>query len=253
VQKLSTLKVQPPGFGKCDTCLYRETGPASLCFACAHRTIVSLSEERCSVCDLPFEPAEDFCRNPICNWDNRWFKWNYAIAMRDGVIERKLADYKFEGKHDWAVIFARVFVGFLEENADLFRGFDLIVANPTYIDKEQPFDHTRRVLELAHVESRGAWPFDVDVGSHAIIKTARTPRMTKQSSWKKRHEIASNDLRKALRVPDRQRTAGKSILVYDDVFTDGHTLNEVALCLRVQGKATEVCGVTLTRQPWGKR
>ena len=173
--------------------------------------------------------------------------------MRDGVIERKLGDYKFEGKHDWAVIFARVLVGFLEENEDLFRPFDLIVANPTFVDKEQPFDHTRRVIELAHVESRGEWPFDVGAGSRAIIKTARTPRMTKQASWKKRDEIASNDLRKALRVPDPRRTAGKSILVYDDVFTDGHTLNELARCLRLQGKAADVCGVTLTRQPWGKR
>jgi hypothetical protein len=76
--------------------------------------------------------------------------------------------------------------------------------------------------------------------------------MTKQSSWKIRDQIASNELRKALSVPDPKRTSGKSILVYDDVFTDGHTLDEVAHCLRLQGEASEVCGVTLTRQPWGK-
>jgi predicted amidophosphoribosyltransferase len=173
--------------------------------------------------------------------------------MRDGTLEKVIGLYKFEGKHDWATIFARVLVGFLEENADMFRGFDLIVANPTFVDREQPFDHTRRVLELAHVESRGEWPFDVDVGQRAIIKTARTPKMSKHPKWREREEIAVNDLRNALRVPDPKRTAGKAILVYDDVFTDGHTLDEVARCLQLQGKASEVCGVTLTRQPWGKR
>jgi predicted amidophosphoribosyltransferase len=173
--------------------------------------------------------------------------------MRDGELERVLGRYKFEGKHGWGVIFARVLVGFLEENQDLFRDFDLIVASPTFIDSEQPFDHTRRVIELAHVESRGEWPFDVGAETKAIIKSARTPKMTKQSSWKKRDEIAVNDLRKALSVPDPKRTDGKQILVYDDVFTDGHTLDEVARCLRLQGEAADVCGVTLTRQPWGRR
>jgi predicted amidophosphoribosyltransferase len=38
------------------------------------------------------------------------------------------------------------------------------------------------------------------------------------------------------------------ILVYDDVFTDGHTLYEVARCLKLQGGAADVCGVTLARQ-----
>jgi hypoxanthine-guanine phosphoribosyltransferase len=69
--------------------------------------------------------------------------------------------------------------------------------------------------------------------------------MSKQRSWQKREEIATNDVRKALSVPDPKRTAGKAILVYDDVFTDGHTLDEVARCLQLQGKASEVCSLPL--------
>jgi predicted amidophosphoribosyltransferase len=37
------------------------------------------------------------------------------------------------------------------------------------------------------------------------------------------------------------------ILVYDDVFTTGLTLNEVARALRVEGGASAVCGVSLAR------
>ena len=51
-------------------------------------------------------------------------------------------------------------------------------------------------------------------------------------------------------MPNPARTASRSILVYDDVFTDGTTLNEVARALRGQAAASEVCGVTLCRQPW---
>jgi predicted amidophosphoribosyltransferase len=175
--------------------------------------------------------------------------------MRDGEIERVIGRYKFNDKQHWATIFARVLVGFLEENPDTFRGFDLIVASPSYISRdgeERSWDHTRRVIEIAHAESRGEWPFDVGGASKAIVKTAATPKMTKQTNWKKRDEIARTELRNALKVPDPRRTTGRSILVYDDVFTDGHTLNEVARCLIKQGHAESVCGVTLARQPWKK-
>jgi predicted amidophosphoribosyltransferase len=173
--------------------------------------------------------------------------------MRNGEIERVIGRYKFHGRHHWATIFARVLVGFLEDESELFKQFDLIVASPTYVGPEARFDHTRRVIELAHVESRGEWPFDVGAASKAIIKTADTPKMKEQKSWKMRDEIARNNLRNALTVPDPRRTKGKAILVYDDVFTDGHTLNEVARCLKLKGQAREVCGVTLARQPWGRR
>ena len=44
-------------------------------------------------------------------------------------------------------------------------------------------------------------------------------------------------------------TSTVNVLVYDDVFTDGLTLNEVARALRRVG-ANAVCGVTLCRQPY---
>ena len=47
-----------------------------------------------------------------------------------------------------------------------------------------------------------------------------------------------------------QDVRGKHVLVYDDVFTDGLTLNEVAQPLWIAG-APEVCGVTLCRPAYG--
>ena len=40
--------------------------------------------------------------------------------------------------------------------------------------------------------------------------------------------------------------------MYDDVFTGGHTLNEVAHRLKRDGGAARVCGVTLVRQRFGR-
>lgn len=66
-------------------------------------------------------------------------------------------------------------------------------------------------------------------------------------TYPERRDIAEGPLRQALRVTRDAR--GMNVLVYDDVFTDGLTLNEVAGALR-RAEANAVCGVTLCRQPY---
>jgi predicted amidophosphoribosyltransferase len=174
--------------------------------------------------------------------------------MKSGHLENAIKRYKYEDRKAWAVIFARVLVGFLNEERELFQNFDFIVASPTYVSRDgvsRTWDHTRRVIEEAYSQCQGSWPFDIGEGGAAIIKTAATTKMTKSTSWRERHDIATGELRKSLHAPEPQRISGKTILVYDDVFTDGHTLNEVARRLRLDG-ANYVCGVSLARQPWNR-
>ena len=68
--------------------------------------------------------------------------------------------------------------------------------------------------------------------------------------YQDRRRIAEGPLRDALEITRPGDLQGKHILVYDDVFTDGLTLNEIARALRGAG-AIDVCGITLCRQPFG--
>lgn len=172
--------------------------------------------------------------------------------MRSGALETAINAYKYKDKREWAQIFARVLVGFLGENQKTFSQFDLITPSPTYVSPDgRQWDHTGLVIEQAFMCSYGAWPFDIS-NPHVIVKTRATPKMMGKK-WPERKKNAETELRDALQVPDASRTAGKKILVYDDVFTDGFTLNEVARCLLREGDARAVCGVTLARQPWKGR
>ncbi len=67
-------------------------------------------------------------------------------------------------------------------------------------------------------------------------------------TWKQRDEIATEELREALDIPDVSRTRNKRILVFDDLYTTGHTLNEVSRCLVRNGRAKLVTGISLARQ-----
>ncbi len=245
----TSQRPQPLTFGLCGRCAYLRGGTPTICFACARQTMHALPQRRCPTCDLPFDADADQCGNPICGWDDRWFGRNFAAALRSGVLEEAINSYKYGDRRGWAQIFARVLVGFLNEERDTFRRFDLIVALPTYVgDDGRSWDHTRLVVVEAEALAEGAWPFDT-ADPPAITKIAATERLTGKS-WRQRFEIARGPLRAALAVPDPAKTRRRKILVYDDVFTDGQTLNEVARCLRLAGGASEVCGITLARQPY---
>jgi predicted amidophosphoribosyltransferase len=243
----------PAGIGNCKICAYLTAGTSEICYRCARQTIEALAAQRCMTCDLELGEGET-CGNPLCGWpiERRHFHWNYAIAMRSGVLRDAINDFKYQNRYGWRNIFARVLVGFMDDEEGTFEDFDLIVASPTFLaaDTERNYDHTRDVILAAHDEAEGRWPFDVG-DEPAIVKTAATERFVGKS-WHERRQIAEGPLRQALSVPDPARTHGSDILVYDDVFTDGFTLSQVARCLICEGGASRVCGVTLTRQPWNR-
>ena len=249
---LDDLLKEAPGFGGCAECKYLQGGYPDLCYQCASRRMQPLAPPggRCDICDQTFGADASSCMNPVCAMTERWFGRNYAVAMRSGVLEQAINDYKFREQQGWSAIFGRILVGFLEHRRDVFGGVDLIVASPTYTgpDARRSWDHIRGILEAADTEDWfDVWPFDL-ADPPAIVKTDDTPRMT-GLTYKERRANAEGSLRDALSVPKPDRTMGKTIAVVDDVFTGGLTLREVARALRLQGGATEVLGVTLARQP----
>ena len=97
---------------------------------------------------------------------------------------------------------------------------------------------------------------DVDVCSSfaAAARTSgscvptTTPSSADAAAWYKR--ATATDLASVLQVPDPARTAGRFVLVYDDVCTTGGQLDAIAGCLRDRGGAARVEGVVLARAPW---
>jgi predicted amidophosphoribosyltransferase len=182
----------------------------------------------------------------MCNRE-RWYDRNFTIAYREGLLENRMKAFKFGGSRGWGLIFARVLLGFLNEHWFEFGAHDLIVANPTYTrhGAAAPQNDPRFVLITAAELDTGIWPFDV-ASPAAIAKNRETAPM-KAKTWRQREEIAASELRAALIVPDPKRTKDKRIVVFDDLYTTGHTLNEVARCL-IENGARQVTGLSLARQ-----
>lgn len=175
------------------------------------------ADDRCGVCDQTYIEGEGECRNPVCGMAERWFDWNYAIAMRSGVLQRVISAYKYSpassGDRGWAAIFGRILVGFLDASASTFESADLIVASPTYTGpgSRRDWDHIREILVAADAEQvpPGRWPFDLEEPP-AIIKSTDTPPMT-GLKYQQRRTNAESAVRDSLTVPDPSRTRGRRV------------------------------------------
>lgn len=250
---LSRLRIPPAGLGNCRRCTYLNNDNAALCYACATQTIESLAppETRCWICDRPHPEGQSHCPNAVCRMpeEERGFKWNYAIAMKSGVLESGLWGYKYDRKWGWRLIFSRLLVGFMDEDPELFGSFDLVIPSPTYVGPEEGArdeDHIAPIVAAAS-ELSTTWPFRA---APPVIRRARhIPSMMSATSFAERRRIAEDELQRSLEVLDAGAISGKKVIVFDDTFTTGLTLRAVALALRRAG-AEEVCGITLMRQPW---
>jgi predicted amidophosphoribosyltransferase len=192
--------------------------------------------------------GESLCRNWLCEDQYRRIERVHAIAYLSGPLKSKIYSYKYKGKSGWALIFARLLVGWLDANA-ISSPPDLIVAHPTYVDPAQPgLGHIEAIIAAASIEDiEGRWAFDAG-NPAAIIKTRATGKSAGQSAKAKRE--AATALRSALAIPDPARTRGRDILIFDDVCTTGSQLNTVAGYLLDQGHAARVRALVLARAPW---
>jgi predicted amidophosphoribosyltransferase len=238
---------RPAGFGNCPRCPYVQTGSASTCYGCATATFERLASDRCDLCELPLKD-DGTCGNPVCSWDeeDRGFRWVWAMSMRTGALRGAIDRYKVDGKIGWAWIFGRVLVGYLNAGHTVFGQYDAIIPSPTYVGEGgRSFDHIGHIIERAMIEDDGTWPFELGV----IEKTGPTARFRGQT-WRRRLDIANQELAPALRVARPDVVDGKKILVLDDVYTEGLTIRTVARTLKAAG-AREVSEIVLARQPFG--
>ena len=240
-------------FPDCHGCVRFRSGPADVCMACANRQFSRPGPDACPACSQSITGGGR-CPNELCGSPRRRIGTIHAIGYQAGALRRVIRSYKYGGTRSWSVVLGRLLLAWLDQNmADDPPG--LIVANPTFTgsgsqsaDDPSRFAHTEAVLRAAAAaDVTGRWLFDTRTPA-AIVKTRATLQSADGQAWSKR--ASGTELRDAVRVPDRARTTGKFVLVYDDICTTGTQLDAIAACLLDEGGACRVEGMVLARAPW---
>ncbi len=189
----------------------------------------------CSVCGRPFaaeEQPEHLCHT--CLTRPYHFDRARAITFYHGPILEAIHKFKFGKKLLFAQTLARL--GIEERPYDL-DGFDLFVPVPLHVRRLRERGFNQALLLLK--EWAGKEKKKIDFTS--LIRHRYTEPQTNL-----KHRERRKNIKGAFTVKRPEKIRDRSILLCDDVFTTGATVNECARVLKEAG-AREVSVLTLAR------
>jgi ComF family protein len=152
----------------------------------------------------------------------------YAPPLRDAIHL-----LKYRGK----VALAGTLGDLMAEAYEPPAGLEVIVPVPLHAARLRDREFNQSLLLADRLRRRLGLP----VSPMGLVRLHATAPQTELS-----RSARLKNLRRAFAVADRDRLAGKTVLLVDDVFTTGTTVNECAKALRKAGSG-DVFAVTLAR------
>lgn len=195
---------------------------------CAGCEVLLELQERglCEICQgrlkqSRFRPSEERIRVSLVYGDEGWALFRYEDLVKE--IFHKI---KFERRRGLLQIFHSELVDFLRRRPR-FSHYDLLIPIPM-----DPMRRIEREFNQASVlaQNIGRILPKIRLGTRILLKKSSTP----PQSFKGRRGRWIN-LNEVFRVHQAARIQGKKILLVDDIFTTGATLEEGAKTLKAAG------------------
>jgi ComF family protein len=201
------------------------------------RRVVVLEDPLCDLCGKKMfaqatgELICDECRERTPHFDRA-----VSATLYNDVMEPLVHRYKYGMRQHLAKPLARWLIAFMRRHVDA-DSFDAIVPVPLHWRRYQ-YRGFNQAIELAR-------PISHELGLPMITRVLRRTRYTLPQVGLGPDERRQN-IKGAFTVRQPERIKGKRLLLVDDVYTTGATLDECARTLKSAG-AAEVVGLTLTR------
>jgi ComF family protein len=211
-----------------------EAGP--LC-ADHHRAVVLLEDPFCERCGQKMFTAvtgELLCAE--CRTTTRHFDRAFSATAYNDVMKSLVHHYKYGMRQHLAVPLARWMVDFAHRQIDA-ESLDAIVPVPLHWRRFQ-YRGFNQAIALARPLAR---EFRLPIIRHVLRRKRHTLPQVQLGP-----EERLENIKGAFGIRKAERVEGKHLLLVDDVYTTGATINECARVLKGAG-ADSVVAFTLTR------
>ncbi len=181
----------------------------------------------CKRCGLPINSMANYCDR--CQRHQHSFDRAVATFYYRDEIARCIKELKFENCRYFAKHLAKFMADtYIENNFDC----DVIVPVPMHINrlKERGFNHSE--LLAYHLSEFVQIPLD----TQSLVKCVNTKTQVKLN-----YEQRQKNLINSFKVVNRKAIKGKNVLVVDDVFTTGSTMDNCAKALKSAGANKIFC------------
>ena len=205
-----------------------------ICPAC-RKAIRFVQPPLCPRCGLPYPGGRaHLCAS--CLKERRYFALHRTCALYEGALRETIHRFKYQGVFPLKQVLGDLLEPVLKGMRRELR-VDVLVPVPLHIRRLRERGFNQALLLVKELSRRTGIPYQ----ERALAKIKETPV---QISLKKR-ERAKN-LKGAFQVKDEGAIKGKRVVLVDDVYTTGATVNECARALLKAG-AKQVAVLTVAR------
>ena len=187
-----------------------------LCPSC-RKSLSPITEDYCLRCGKPTAPGTEYCED--CSGRKRFFTEGRSVFVYDTRWKRSLERYKYYGYREFADFYAEAMVRCCRTNLLRWKP-DLIVPVPLHRKKRRRRGFNQSWLLARRISEKTGIPAEEKL----VIKIRATASQKKLSGAERRR-----NLRGAFSV--QRRIDGITVLVVDDVYTTGSTMDEMAAVL----------------------
>lgn len=213
------------------------SGNHSICKNCSEQFFKS-ENNRCPVCARKLSHTTNGLACGACLTDPPAFDASIVVCDYAAPVDRLIQDLKFNARLALVSAFAQLLRDSIDQQggvqADLITGVPLSSARLA----ERGFNQATEIAKLL------ANHLKLPLASQLCVRIRETPAQAGLSLKERR-----GNMRGAFIVsPNAPTILNKHIIVVDDVMTTGHTLNELAACLKRYG-AARVTNLVFARTP----
>lgn len=185
----------------------------------------------CKKCELHIR---QYKINKIEKIENRHFDYQIKVLKYENIVRNKIIDYKFNEKSYLYKTFAKIILN-NEKIYRFLKKYDIMVYVPMYIKKARQRGYNQSELLAREIATN----LQIEIQCNNLIKIKDT---AKQSTLTKKQR--KENVKGAYSVKQANLVRNKKIILFDDIFTTGSTVDECSKILKQYG-AKEIVVLTL--------
>lgn len=187
----------------------------------------------CENCKKRIKRLEKFC---IIDEKDKKFERLLYIFKYESLIRKLMLQYKFSGKAYIYNFFANVIIG-NEENTELLKKYDMIIPIPMHIKKQKKRGYNQTELIGEKISEK----LNIPCYSNLFKKIVNTKTQSKLNG-----KARQKNIKNAFFLENELIVENKNIILFDDIFTTGATVNECSRILKNAG-AKEILVMVLAK------
>lgn len=188
------------------------------------------------ICNNCYENIKKIKKCVINEYNNRNFSKHLYIFRYEGIIRNKIIEYKFEDKGYLYKMFAKIILSD-KKTCNFIKKYDVII--PVPISKKRKKKRGYNQSEL--VANELAQKLNQDIWTDIIIKKKDNKPQSELNKLERIKNVEDiYEINKPIEVKN------KKVLLLDDIYTTGSTVNEIARKLK-HNQTQEIGVITLAK------